>query len=238
MRFKKIVRLFEQGSVCVCGLRGKGKDVLFGNVIARRKKCDYISNLDYTNGVSYIPFKYDDIDIKNDYSNLISGNLNYYSFPYEYGTDIYLSDVGIYFPSQYNNLLNRDYKGLPVYMALSRQVSRNNVHINVQNLNRAWDKIREQSDTYITCNSCKIIFGICFMSITLYDKMESCCNRVRPCRITIPLFAKKEVKLNARIYRDDFFNKHGTVKKRILIFKNKSKHNTYAFEEYFKKGVI
>ena len=42
MLFSKVVKMFKKGSVCVSGLRGTGKDVIMGNVIARRKK-PYIS---------------------------------------------------------------------------------------------------------------------------------------------------------------------------------------------------
>ena len=37
MRFKKIIKLFEDQNVCVCGLRGTGKDLLMSNVVIRRK---------------------------------------------------------------------------------------------------------------------------------------------------------------------------------------------------------
>ena len=46
MRFRKIVKMFKKGNVCITGLRGTGKDVLMGNVI-NRVKYPYISNLDY-----------------------------------------------------------------------------------------------------------------------------------------------------------------------------------------------
>ena len=46
MGIRKIIKLFENGNVNVTGLRGTGKDVLFSNVIARRKS-KYISNVDY-----------------------------------------------------------------------------------------------------------------------------------------------------------------------------------------------
>ena len=36
MKFNKIVQLFKSGSVSVTGMKGTGKDVLIGNVIARR----------------------------------------------------------------------------------------------------------------------------------------------------------------------------------------------------------
>lgn len=46
MGIRNIKRMFEDGNVCVVGLRGRGKDMLFANIIARRRK-EYISNTDY-----------------------------------------------------------------------------------------------------------------------------------------------------------------------------------------------
>lgn len=237
MRFSKIIKIFEEGNVCVCGLRGSGKDVLFGNVIARRN-VPYVSNLDYTNRKNYQELDFDKIDVgKNTWRNLIKGKPRYYKFPYQSGSDIYISDVGIYMPSQYCFELNREFPHLPTYMALSRQVSHNNFHINVQSLNRAWDKIREQSDQYICCRWCKVLFGILVIQrITIYDKYQSAVDRVEPCRIRMPLFASSEVRQNAALYLDKFFNTYGNVKSHWLIYINRSKHDTYYFEKLFEEG--
>lgn len=256
MKFRTIIRMFESGNVCVCGLRGTGKDVLMGNVIARRNK-PYVSNLDYTNGKNYQVLDFDKIDVGgNTYKNLLTGNIKYYEFPYEQGSDIYISDAGIYLPAQYCNELNKQYPYLPTYFALSRQVSHNNVHVNVQHLARVWDKIREQSDLYIRCRFCWVPFGsliyklkqkpklkwlervplFAIQGITLYDKYQSCLDRVKPCRISVPLMAKKEVKLQARMYLDKFRNTYGTIQNRLLIYRNRSKHDTYYFEVLFKNG--
>lgn len=238
MTIKKIIKLFEDGNVCVTGLRGTGKDVLFGNVIARRKK-DYVSNLDYTNGKNYHVLDFNKLDCgKNDYRNLLSGNVRYYKYPYPSGSDIYLSDAGVYFPSQYCNELNRDYKYIPMYMALSRQLSHNQFHVNVQNLNRCFDKIREQSEIYIRCRKCIVLFGFLVIQvITLYDKYQSCLDRVEPCKISVPIMAKKEVKQNAEMYVDKFRNTYGKVQTRLLVYINKSKHDTYYFEKLFERGI-
>lgn len=237
MRFNKIVRMFKDGNVCVCGLRGSGKDVLTGNVIARRN-VPYVSNLNYTDGKNFQELDFDKIDVgKNTWRNLIKGNPRYYKFPYEPGSDIYISDVGIYMPSQYCSELNKEFPHLPTYMALSRQVSHNNFHINVQSLNRAWDKIREQSDQYIRCRWCKVLFGkIVLQKITIYDKYQSAVDRVQPCRIRMPFLAKAEVKQQAELYLDKFYNTYGSVKNHLLIYINRSKHDTYYFEKLFLGG--
>lgn len=237
MRFKKIIKLFESGNVCVTGLRGKGKDVLFGNVIVRRRK-PYVSNLDYSSGKNFHPLDFEKINVgKNTWKNLIRGNPYYYSYPYPSGSDIYISDAGIYMPSQYCSELNKEFPYLPTYMALSRQVSHNNFHINVQNLNRAWDKVREQSDIYIRCKRCFVLFGkIVIQHVIIYDKYDSCVARVDPCRVRVPLLAFGQRRQSAEIYVDQFKNQHGEVRGRWLFYINRSKHDTYYFEKLFKGG--
>ena len=231
-----IKKYFEKGNVCVCGLRGTGKDILLGNVIARRKM-SYVSNLNYTHDNNFNEFHFLDFDLgQNTYKNFLVDRLNYYEYPFEYGTDLYLSDAGVYFPSQYCNDLNKKYPYFPNYMALSRQVAHANVHYNVQNLNRVWDKIREQSDLYIMCLGCKVVFGVVFMKIRLYDKYQSACDRVKPCRIKIPIFASRDVKMNYKMHIDKYVQNYGYVADKILIFKNLSKHDTYYFEKKLKEG--
>lgn len=256
MKFSKIIKMFESGNVCVCGLRGTGKDMLTSNVIARRNK-PYVSNLDYTHDDNYQLLDFEKINVgRNTYKNLISGDIHYYEFPYISGSDIYISDAGIYLPAQYCNELNKQYPHLPTYFALSRQLSHNNMHVNAQHLGRVWDKIREQSDLYIRCRFCWVVFGrvilkikakykwkwldkiplLVIQKITLYDKYESALNRVAPCRITVPLLAKREVKQNAQIYLDKFYNTYGSVKNHLLIYWNKSSYDTFYFEKLFKEG--
>ena len=120
-------------------------------------------------------------------------------------------------------------------MAISRHVGNCRVHYNVQHQSRVWDKIREQCDFYIRCRRSFVLFGkICISFITTYDKAESALNRVRPCRVTIPMFAPKTARMQARIYLDQFYNQHGEVHDRILIYWNKSKYNTRQFMEMLK----
>ena len=159
----------------------------------------------------------------------LKDRIKQYNYPYPKECDIYISDCGIYLPSQYCNQLNRDYEGLISFQALSRQIARCNLHINAQNLNRVWDKLREQSDVYIRCVKCYYIFGFVLQKVVIYDKYESCLNRVNPCRIRKPLFASKKVKQDVELYLDNFYNIHGNVRSHLLFYKNKSKHNTYLF---------
>lgn len=173
---RKIIKLFEEGNVSVCGLRGKGKDMLFANVVMRRKK-PYISNTDY--GGQFIKFDPEVLNFKNTWRNFMTGRLNRFVYPYADDIDIYCADLGVYMPSQYQGELCKEYSHIPVAMALTRQVCGCNFHYNVQNLNRAWDKVREQSDTYIRCIGCKVLFGkIVLQKIIIYEKYDSAVNRV------------------------------------------------------------
>lgn len=234
MRFKKIIKLFESGNVCVCGLRGTGKDLLMSNVVTRRQK-PYISNIDY--GFNHYPFNYDDLDCgKNIYSNFIDGKVNNYVYPYPDGTDVYLSDAGIYFPSQFCSDLNRRFPYMAVFQAISRHVGDCNFHFNAQNLNRVWDKIREQSDIYIMCRGCFYFKDIVFQRITIYDRYQSAVDRQRPLRLPMPLFSNKETRMLRKIQLAQYEASHGMIKDAFLIYKNKSTYNTRQFKEILEKG--
>ena len=225
---RKIIKLFEEGNVSVCGLRGKGKDMLFANVVMRRKK-PYISNTNY--GGEYIPFEPDVLNCRNTYRNFLTGKINRYEYPFDDGVDIYIADGGVYMPSQYQGELCKEYGHIPVYMAISRHLGDCNFHYNVQNLNRMWDKIREQSDTYIRCVGCKVLFGkIVLQKVIIYEKYESAVNRVPPFRLRRPLI--NPTRLQAwEIQKQSYEISHGSVKPRFLLYINRSKYNTRIFKE-------
>lgn len=237
MKIKKIIKMFEYGSVCVIGMRGRGKDLLFSNVIPRRK-LPYVSNVNY--GGKHIEFNYLDIDCGgNTYKEFISGDLAYYEYPYPDHTDIYLSDVGVYFPAQYCNELNRDYKNLATFMALSRHLGLCSVHINTQALNRCYDKIREQSDHYILCRRCLVLFHkIVFQWIRIYDKYESALTRQPPFRVSLPLFANKQMKLAQRMEKERYECTHGSIKNALLIYRHKGNYDPRIFKTKLKEGRI
>lgn len=235
MRFNKIVRLFQDGNVCVCGLRGRGKDLLMANVVARRNKA-YVSNVDY--GSLHLQFDPMDYDCgKNTFKSFITGKVKKYVYPHEDGTDIYISDAGVYFPSQYCNELNRDYGYFATFMALSRHLGECNVHFNAQNLNRVWDKIREQSDCYIMCNGCIVLFGkIVLQRVTLYELYDSALKRVPPFRLSKP-FLNRERQFQWEIQKSNYDIAHGSIRSHLLIYLHKSNYNTRFFKEVLANGI-
>ncbi len=233
MGLRRIIRLFEDGNVCVTGLRGRGKDMLMANVAMRRKK-PYVSNTNY--GGQWLPFDPMDFDCgDNLYSNFIRGPIYFYEFPYPDGTDIYIGDCGIYFPAQYCNLLNRDYGCITTFMALSRHLGACNVHVNAQNLNRVWDKIREQSDTYITCNWCKVFFGWVFQTVTIYELYDSAVRRVPPFRVPRPWLNRDRV-MTWKLAKQQYDISYGSITRRLLIYRNRSNYNTRIFKEVLAHG--
>lgn len=242
---KQIIKMFKDGNVCVCGERGKGKDMLTANVIARRKK-NYISNCDYPRKSKRKPIKRTPLDFKvlsmagNTYKNLLENTVKPFIYPWERGIDIYISDVGVYLPSQFCNELNRDYKGIPQFMALDRQIADCNCHINVQNLNRAWDKLREQSRRYITCLKCKVIKlplnqQLIIQKVRIYEKYQSCVDNVPPLKLPLYMYMGK-LNIMARLYKINYKIQHGAIKERTLIYFNKSDYDTNIFRKIFEKG--
>lgn len=249
MGLRKIIKEFESGNVCVVGLRGTGKDMLFANVVARRKQ-PYVSNTDYhCKNSSFIKLRFDKLNVKNNYKNFVSDDIVPYDYPYPQSADIYIADCGVYLPSQYCNELNKLYPEFSSFYALSRHIANNNVHFNVQNLNRVWDKLREQSDSYIMCNKCKVFKGrlpiigrlfkgLVFQTVTIYDKYQSCVDRVEPFKpAKNKLLASKEMKAQVERGNEEALRRYketyGKVKRKLLIYRNKSEYDTRLF-----KGVL
>ena len=231
MRFSKIVRMFKRGNVAVCGLRGRGKDMLMSNVVVRRRK-PYISNVDYGGKFNELDFSAIDCG-KNTYNDFILGTLKPYTFPYPDGTDVYISDVGVYLPAQYCNELNKRYPYLPVFMALSRHLGKCNVHYNVQALPRAWDKLREQVDQYIDCRSCICLFGkIVIQHIRIYERYESCVNHVPPLRVGFHI----KPDMTSEILQANYLASHGVIKSKWLFYINRSKYDTRRFKTLLEGG--
>lgn len=234
---KKIIKLFENGCVSVCGVMGSGKDLLTGNVIMRRQK-PYVSNLDYGGIRVMLDFKKLDVGC-NTYKNLLSGEINYYEWPYDDGMDIYLSDAGLYFPAQYNDQLNKLLPHMPSVFALIRQLGDARFHVNSQALQRVWDKFREQSDTYIMCKwvikPLIRLFGIVVQRVYIYERYESAVKRVPPFRVPRPLL-NPDRKFQWELAYQNYEIAHGRIQARTLIYRNKSKHNTREFKEMFLNG--
>lgn len=227
-----IVKLYDTHSVACCGMKGSGKDMLTANVIVRRD-LTYSSNIDYTHDERFIPLDFAILRCNNSWRNFVDGYIKRYLFPLPEHCDIYISDAGIYLPSQYCNDLNRYLPDIPTFIAIQRHLNLGKTHYNCQNLNRVWDKIREMCDVYIYSEWCKVFFGkLVIQSVIVYDKAESCQNRVKPPRIrSRGLVKSKEAEMQRDIYLDSHENVHGLCKRRLLVYFNKSKYDTRHFKK-------
>lgn len=231
MFFSTLQKLFRQGNVSVSGNCGSGKDLMFSNVAVRSK--GYVANIDYGGKGKYTPIDFNALDCgKNTYADFISGNIKPYKYPYPIGHDIFITDCGVYFPSQYCNELNKKYPYFPTFFALRRHLGRCNIHTNSQALGRVWDKLREQSDIYIVCRWSVVLFRkIVIQKITLYDLYASAEKRIKPCRVTVPLFSTPSARMQARVCRDNYANTHGNVQNKILFYLNNSNYDTHHFKK-------
>lgn len=242
MRFKKIMKLFDAGNVSVAGLRGRGKDVLMSNVYVRNKR-PYVCNVDYGgNFIEY--FDIQKFNVNNTYKNFLSGDINYYKSPYPDGTDVLLSDCGIYYPSQYNASLDNKYGFFSTWIAISRHTQLANFHHNSQSSDRVWNKIREQSDIFLKCNFCRFPFArtnipwlrdVVIQKVTIYSKYQSFVDNVPPYRAP-RVHMNTDRTFNNQLEKQRYTISYGDIKSGILIFRNKSKFDTRFFRTLLLNG--
>lgn len=227
-----IIKVFAGGGIQVAGKKGKGKDVLFSWVINARRK-PYISNIRYTkNELLYTP-----LDAKkifslggNEFYNFVDDTILPYKYEEEDGKDIYISDGGVYFPSTYDNELNKEYPSAPLFVALSRHLGKCNIHVNVQDHERSWKKLREQMDGFITCRRCIFIKGLNLfrISMTYYDRRQTAEEDRRPMKRGF-FSARKAV-------ADGKVSDYGQIKNLVLWGRLKYNYDTRRFKQILEQG--
>lgn len=205
---EKLKKRFDKGNVIVFGNKGKGKDLVFQWIIRERKK-PYFANITY--GYDYTPISLKEIDVGNNFNNFINENINKIDKREDMeGKDIYISDCGVYLPSQYDSSLHKTYKGLPIYYALSRHLYANNIHTNVQNLEREWKALRELGDVFIWCKNTINILGFLITEIYIYEKYETALNRTMPLEVNI-------FDSDNNLQKKQFDATNGVIEKMFLI---------------------
>ena len=222
---KNLVKYFELGNVIVFGKKRKGKDLLFNKVINARKRI-YYANMPYNrNGYNHLEMR--ELNINTSYTDFIEGDIKKCDSPLKYdNTDYYITDAGIYLPSQYDTILSKQYKTLPIIYALSSQVFKCNIHINTQALNRVWLKLREQADTYIKVKKTIKIFGFFITLYTIYDKYSSAEKELAPLKGRfLNSFSQAE--------KDKYECENGFIKNAFIIQRKKHiYYDTHYFRTY------
>lgn len=225
LRCKSLVKLFTTDNVLVFGPKGSGKDMLF-SYVCRKRGLRYHSNVDY--GGRYIAFKpSSDFSVGgNTCHNFITECINPYDYPYDDNEDYYISDCGVYFPSQEYTTLNKYYPSVPVFAALSRHLGDCRVHINVQAPNRVWDKLREQCTLYIGMTSTRVFFKRwCRQVGYIYTDYDTACKRVE-------LDIRKGLGRKRREHYEDMVARFGKIRK-FKIW-----HRVYKYDDRRFKSIL
>lgn len=223
-----ILKNFKTCNVIVYGKKGTGKDLVFQKVINKRKD-KYYSNISYGGKYKHVSLK--DVAIpKNTYINFINDKVEKCDRFFTEKKDIYISDIGIFLPSQMDSTLHKTFPSMPIFYALSRHLYNNNIHCNVQNIERGWKALREQADFFInTRYTIKLPFFLITKVVT-YEKYQSAIQYLQPLNSRIlNKYSKAKV--------DEYNAINGNIKIGYIIQrKSKLKYNTRAFEKVILKG--
>lgn len=211
-----IISCFSDGNVITFGLKGCGKDLIFNKAINSRNQNCY-ANIPYNKELCVVKDINEFSVSPNTFENILDNNIKIIPKLNKENCDFYISDGGIFLPSQYSNRLIKDYPSLPIYYALNRHLTNSNIHINSQYLGRVWDKLREHAAYYIMAVKTKNIFGFLITKFIVYDNYSSAAAKMRPYKVS-GLITHSESRAN----REDFESKHGLVKE-CYIIQHKSK---------------
>lgn len=217
----ELKKFFNNNNVIVYGKKGTGKDVLFNYITNTRRF--YYSNIPYTNK-NYELITPNDLKLgSNTFENMLHNQVIKCDWNFKEKIDFFISDCGVYLPSQYDSILHKNYKGLPLFYALSRHIGLHNVHCNAQNLERIWKALREQADIYIKClKTIKLPFFL-VIKYRYYDKYNSAVNDIRIAKGGL-LKTSDTIKVqNANV---------GIIKEKfIIVSKLKTKYNSRYFKD-------
>lgn len=221
----RIKNAFIEGSVMVSGRKRFGKDILFQTMINARKE-PYFANIDYGGDYNHIDMK-ELLLGSNTYINFINGNVHQCSKNNKLEAhDVYISDGGIYLPSQADSLLHKIYPSLPITYALSGHLYANGIHVNTQRLDRVWKALREQADYFVLMRKrcLKLPFFIVLFT-TEYTKYDSALQELAPMKNSL---FNKYSKAEKELYKA----KHGFIKDGLIIVSKRSLHyDTRAFHK-------
>lgn len=178
---RKVINEFRRCNVVVDGKKGSGKDLLFSEVIYKRKE-KYYSNIDYGHGGEVITCQ--DVSVSpNTYKDFIEGKNVVVDRRFAEGKDIYISDGGIFLPSYMDSVLYKQFPSFPIYYALSRHLANHNIHVNIQNFGRLWKGLREQADSFIHVHGTISVPFFLLIKATIYEDYASASEHVRPIKV-------------------------------------------------------
>lgn len=222
---KFAISRFQKGNCIVAGHKGNGKDLFFSYVIDHRErgkeKAKHYANVQYTPLTEIRRVRDFNID-PNTYENFLSDRISQCKKTLEENRDYYLSDGGLYLPSTYQDQLVKRYPSLPLFYATQRHLLNSNFHVNVQNLPRLWDKLREQADYYFYCvQNIRIGKRTFIQKIRYYEHYEAAKANVLPFKVNMFLLFKDKRQL---ALKHQFEAQNGMVKY-LYILNRLPKHH-------------
>lgn len=231
--FKNTLWHFKKCNVIVAGKKGSGKDLFFQKIINKRKEV-YYGNIPY--GGKHKKVKLIDYNIKDKenniltYDNFLRDKIFKSKRKFIEGADHYISEGGVLLPSHMDSTLHKRYPSLPIYYALSRHLYNSNIHVNLQNFERLWKPLREQSDFFVYVHKTIKLPFILLTIYSTYDKYDSAVSRLSPPKTRI---LNKYSKAEIDIYKAT----NGDIRKGwICQLKKNVKYNTRYFETLLLKG--
>lgn len=223
--FKDMLWHFKKMNVVVAGKKGTGKDLVYQAIINARKEY-YYTNLPGGYGGNYEHTSIKNISCEpNTYDDFIKEKVVKCKRRFKEKCDIYISDAGVYLPSNLDSVLYKRYPSLPIYYALSRQLANHNIHANVQVFSKLWKALREQADFYVIAKkTIKLPFFIATKCIT-YEKLESAERELLPIKNRVMnKYSKAEV--------DQYNASNGVIRVGWVIQRKRAiKYDTRAFEK-------
>ena len=128
---KLLLTIFRNSSTYTFGAKGKGKDMLYQKVINLRKNEGYYSNIYYGNQYNHLNLNAMNVD-PNTVDMFINDSLKPIKTYLLEQRDLYISDAGLYLPNYEDARLNREYKSMPLFIAVQRHILLSNTHVNSQ----------------------------------------------------------------------------------------------------------
>jgi hypothetical protein len=172
-----LMRACHNSNVIIEGKMGSGKDLLMSH-IAYLQGFHY-ANIRYNGNTEVRPLS--DLSLgDNTFDDFVNDNIRKIPPTFEEHTLFLVSDAGIYFPSQYDKLLDKLYPSAPLFAALCRQLYEMRVIYNTQNVERLWKKLREQCDEFFHVVGHRKYEDYILVKTIYYSNYEQCKNGVLP----------------------------------------------------------
>ena len=251
---KKSTNLF------IFGAKGDGKDMLIQKSVylkydthtvlkyfLNRNRKTPLANDDYGYGTRVIEPKEIFNLAPNTYANLIESKIKLIDKVDDFeGRDYYLTDSAVYFPSQEDSRLNKEYPSFPLFYALSRHLYNMNIIVNTQVGGRLWKKLREQvQDGYIEAlgttgfsklsNAIPLMRKFAIIKCRYYSKLESAERGLLPfmkLAVLNKVMDKTVYMTNAGATEEQYRAENGIIKDLTIIMnKNHIKYDTRIFHE-------